>query len=250
MTTIRRRFPSLLTILLALSVTGASAQHWKLADDLSVRRLADGIWLHTSTLMIGQELVPANGLLVTAGDGLLLIDTPFTDEQTERLLGWANKQLKRKVVEAIVTHSHNDRLGGIGALLKHGIVARSTPMTYALVDTTKYQRPTPSLGNDTVLTVGGTRVEVFYPGAGHTRDNIVVWLPAQRVLFGGCLVKADSAESLGYIAEADLASWPGAIGRVIERYPRARLVVPGHGAVGGQRLLRHTLELLRATPGS
>ena len=118
-------------------------------------------------------------------------------------------------------------------------------MTYALVDTAHYVRPTPSLGLDTTLIFGGTSVQVLYPGGGHTRDNIVVWLPASRILFGGCLVKADSAESLGYIADADLASWPGAITMLLHRFPRARIVVPGHGAVGGRGLLKHTLALLR-----
>lgn len=234
----------LVTLLLLAATACARAQQWRIAPDLSVRKLAPGVWMHTSIIAIDGSPVPANGLLVATGDGLLMIDTPFNDDQTNRLLDWTRKTLGREVKRSISTHFHVDRVGGIGALRAAGIDASSTRMTYELVDTTKFSRPTPSLGLDTTLTIGGARVQVLYPGAGHTRDNIVVWLPASRVLFGGCMVKAARAGDLGNIADADLASWPGAIATVIRRFPRARIVVPGHGATGGRELLTHTAELL------
>jgi metallo-beta-lactamase class B len=234
----------LLLILFLIATAAADAQQWRIAPDLSVRKLAPGVWMHTSVMTMDGTPVPANGLLVATGDGLLMIDTPYNDDQTNRLLAWTRKTLKMEVKLAISTHYHNDRLGGVGALRAAGIEAVCTPMTYALVDTAKYVRPTPSLGLDTTLTIGRTRVQALYPGAGHTRDNIVVWLPASRVLFGGCLVKADSAESLGYIADADVASWPTTIATVMRRFPRARIVIPGHGAPGGAELLTHTMKLL------
>src|SRR6185295_3616589 len=73
--------------------------------------------------------------------------------------------------------------------------------------------------------------EVFYPGPAHTRDNIVVWLPDSRVLFGGCAVRA-ATSGLGNVADADLTAYPASIRRVLERYPAAEVVVPGHGDVG------------------
>lgn len=44
--------------------------------------------------------------------------------------------------------------------------------------------------------------------------------------------------------EADVESWPGAIARLQERYPEVRLVLPGHGELGGRDLVNHTRELL------
>ena len=91
------------------------------------------------------------------------------------------------------------------------------------------------------MRVGG--VEVFYPGAGHARDNVMVWLPQSGVLFGGCAVRAAGTTALGNVADADLTSWPVAIRRAIERYGEANVVVPGLGEPGGADLLRHTLTL-------
>ena len=53
----------------------------------------------------------------------------------------------------------------------------------------------------TAVTVG--TIEVFFPGAGHTRDNLVVWLPEHRVLFGGCMVKSARGRTPGNLADAE-----------------------------------------------
>jgi glyoxylase-like metal-dependent hydrolase (beta-lactamase superfamily II) len=84
----------------------------------------------------------------------------------------------------------------------------------------------------------------FYPGEGHTRDNIVVWFPARRVLFGGCVVKSIEAGGLGNVNDANLESWPATIGKVMARYPNAKYVIPGHQRWSGRDALRHTLALL------
>jgi glyoxylase-like metal-dependent hydrolase (beta-lactamase superfamily II) len=88
-------------------------------------------------------------------------------------------------------------------------------------------------------------VEVFYPGPGHSRDNVMVWVSAARVLFGGCAVKSAASMSLGNLADADTRAWPDAVHRVMDRYREAAVVVPGHGAEGTQELFTHTLELLQ-----
>jgi metallo-beta-lactamase class B len=44
--------------------------------------------------------------------------------------------------------------------------------------------------HDTTFNIAGVTLQAYYPGAGHTRDNIVVWVPQDKVLFGGCLIKS------------------------------------------------------------
>ena len=65
------------------------------------------------------------------------------------------------------------------------------------------------------------------------------------MLFGGCLVKAAAAKTLGNITEADLAAWPATLANLKSTYPAARIIVPGHGDPGGPELIEHTLELLK-----
>ena len=96
-------------------------------------------------------------------------------------------------------------------------------------------------------TLGGVEVEVFAPGPAHTADNVVVWLPAQGVLFGGCMIRPAGARALGNLADADLASWPSSALRVAARYREARVVIPSHGDPGEASLLVHTADLAHAS---
>ena len=77
------------------------------------------------------------------------------------------------------------------------------------------------------------------------QNNIVVWIPSERILFPGCMVKSLSAQDLGNTADADVSEWPRTIDRVIEKFKKASIVIPGHGEHGGRELLVHTRELLQ-----
>lgn len=75
-------------------------------------------------------------------------------------------------------------------------------------------------------------------------DNIIVWIPSEKVLFPGCLVKGVNAKGLGNTVDGDLKAYPSTIEKVLHKFPDAKIVIPGHGTVGGIELIRHTKELL------
>ncbi len=191
-------------------------------------------------------VVPSNGLLVVGREGTLLIDTPWTPEQTARLLAWLRESQHSTVVDAIVTHFHGDRLGGISALPSR-VRIHALPATSELAARQGTTFPATALQPATSMQLEGESVETFYPGAGHTHDNIVVWLPQRRILYGGCFVKSAHSADLGNVADADISSWRTSVQRVIERYPSATIVVPGHGDLGGTELLVHTRDLVDAS---
>jgi glyoxylase-like metal-dependent hydrolase (beta-lactamase superfamily II) len=85
--------------------------------------------------------------------------------------------------------------------------------------------------------------ELFFPGAGHTYDNIVVWLPKEQILFGGCFLKSVTSPDLGNVADASVPDWADSLGRARRQYPAARIVVPGHGTISGDPFAK-TLALL------
>lgn len=221
------------------------SERWQVTEDLRVTALRPGVWVHTTWQVLdGGGRFPSNGLLVRDGDGLLLIDTAWGEAPTETLLDWAEATLGLPVTRAVVTHWHDDRMGGAAVLEARAIPFVASPVTQALATEAGLPQP----GTLALADIGDTQqlgpVEVFYPGPGHTEDNAVVWLPEQQVLFGGCAVKSSAAAGLGYVADAALDEWPEAIRRVQARYGGADLVVPGHGQPGGPDLLAHTLDLL------
>lgn len=218
-----------------------------LGPDVEVQLLAPGVWWHvTYQTMAPWGKVAANGLLVldrSRSHGVL-IDTPWTPEQTAVLLDWVEKSLEAKVETVVVCHSHADCLGGLPEIHRRGIPSIGLDRTRELARAAGVEAPRQGFAGVRRLMAGGRELELFHPGPGHTVDNIVVWLADQRVLFGGCLLKPADASSLGNTAEADVTAWPATVRAVGERYRTLRLVVPGHGAPGGPELLGHTLALL------
>lgn len=206
----------------------------------------EGVWLHTSWQVLPDGTrYPSNGLLVREGDALSLIDTAWGEQPTRDLLAWIARELKLPVTRTIVTHAHDDRMGGAPVLAEARIPVLSHPLTGALAAKQGWPRPAPlatlsEAGSST--NVGA--VGVFYPSPAHTVDNLMVWIPRAQILFGGCAVKGLKSRNLGNVADADVAAWPEAILRAQKRYAnQSRLVVPGHGEVGGPDLLSHTLAL-------
>jgi metallo-beta-lactamase class B len=227
----------------ALTVGAAIA----IGDNLTVTRLGDDIYLHVSKKELpGIGLYPSNGLLVVAPGGAILVDTAWTNAQTTQLIQWTESTLHTKVRELIITHSHDDRMGGIDAAIAHGITTRAFVQTGELAAKQGLTAPQKLFGPQAAFDLYGERVEVFYPGAAHSPDNVVVWFERSKTLVGGCMVRAAAAKDLGNAASADPVAWKSSIAHVIERYPTVERVIPGHGEPGGRELLIHTQELLLA----
>ncbi|WP_261921641.1 MBL fold metallo-hydrolase, partial [Vibrio aestuarianus] len=89
------------------------------------------------------------------------------------------------------------------------------------------------------------KVEVYYPGAGHTDDNVVVWLPKENILVAGCLLRANEENNIGWIGDADTDKWAQSVRKVQNKFPNVKLVIPGHGEVGeGSGMITHTIEVI------
>ena len=188
---------------------------------------------------------PANGVIAVTDHGLLLVDTPWTETETEAVLKWGETRLGRPWLGAIITHDHADRDGGIGALQRRHIPIAALDLTVAKLEKRGVH------GVTTLFTAKAGAVqdprgfEAFYPGPGHTSDNIV--LKFRRALFAGCLIKAVDAPDLGFIGDADVASWPASVRRVAARYPKVT-VIPGHGQIDLEGAsYQHTLDLLASS---
>jgi glyoxylase-like metal-dependent hydrolase (beta-lactamase superfamily II) len=210
-----------------------------------VSRLAPGLWLHTTTAIIaeGQGVYfPANGLILEREGGSLLIDTGYSPEHADALLKWSKRALRHPIAQAVATHFHRDRTGGIPALEAAGIPTMAHPLTLEL--SRGHGTGIPTATADFVHDIAQVgECELFFPGPGHTRDNILVWLPQHRVLFGGCFLKSVTSADLGNLADAVLPEWAGSVQRTRTRYPSPRIIVPGHGATSGDAMAL-TLSLL------
>ncbi|MCW7481106.1 subclass B1 metallo-beta-lactamase [Leptospira kanakyensis] len=207
-------------------------------------KIKETVWIHRSFGEFGGQVYSANGLVILTNKGAVVVDTPWTESQTEELFSEVKAKFQKDILFLVVTHAHDDRMAGVSLFQNKNIPVYSTSLTAKLAKERGLGKTNPVLDIQTRFSAGNQSIEVFFPGHGHSADNIVVWLPETHILFGGCLVKALDAKDLGNVKEADMNQWPNSVKRVLSRYPDAEVVVPGHGDWGKLDLLRHTIRLL------
>jgi glyoxylase-like metal-dependent hydrolase (beta-lactamase superfamily II) len=74
------------------------------------------------------------------------------------------------------------------------------------------------------LDLGGVTVDIWHPGAGHTRGDTIAWVASEKVLFSGDLVEYEAGV---YTGDAHLEEWPATLEAL--RALGAEAIVPGRG---------------------
>ncbi|MBN2314957.1 MAG: subclass B1 metallo-beta-lactamase [Sedimentisphaerales bacterium] len=215
-----------------------------MADDVVVRKLAEGVWLHTTYYdLANYKNVPANGLIVIDGQYAVMIDLPWTDAQAGVLFDWVAREQKAAIRKVVPTHFHIDCAGGLAEAHRRGAESFALKKTVELLK--KENKPVPQnwFTEKMSLSCGQLCVELAFLGGGHTVDNIVAWIPSKKILFAGCLVKSLNAKNIGNIEDADLDAYPTTLRKVKETFSNAKIVIPGHGRPGGLDLIDHTIKL-------
>lgn len=248
-----------------LPTADLNAQEIEIAANLTAREVLPDVFVITHTFPWAENLL----LVKMADDTLVLVDTPWTPQATEELLAWIKGKYGRKEIIAINGHHHIDNMGGNQALIAAGIPVYGSDLTAQLIaekgeqdleemvtyleandyaecldDYSNMELVPPTeifpLEEGLTLDFDGEIVDISFPGAGHSLDNIVVYFPDKKLLFGGCLVIG--WDQVGNTADADMAAWPDSI-RNLQSFD-ADIIVPGHGKRLDDQLLDHTLKLL------
>jgi metallo-beta-lactamase class B len=222
---------SLVAVLLVVACSSVLAQNKKYSID--VQRIDTNVFVYHSYGDYCGETIPANGLIIASKDSVIVLDTPWDLTQTIQLINWIMANLKKPIALVIVTHAHADRIGGISVLLNDKFPVYGSVLTAQAAFKNGFRQPDHQFVNDTIFCCDGIYLETFYPGEGHTSDNIVVYLPNKDILFGGCFLKNAHSTSLGNLEDANVPAWAQSITRLKERYSHPKIVVPGHGGWEG-----------------
>lgn len=228
----------------SLDQSNKSLQGQSVKPSLLITHLTGNFYIYTTYQVSDGSPYPANGLYLVTDDGVVLIDTPWDPATYQPLLDSIQVRHHKKVVLCLSTHFHDDRTGGLPYFQQKGIATWSSALTLELCREHHENQAAYTFSHDTTFRVGKYVFQTYYPGEGHTKDNIVIWFPADKVLYGGCLVKSMDAGTLGNLADANTQAWPLSIKRVIERYPKPAYIIPGHLGWTDTRVLEHTLDLL------
>lgn len=211
---------------------------------LEIHHLVGDFYVYTTYKKFGGTLFPSNSMYVVTDDGVIMIDTPWDESQFQPILDSIEARHHKKVVLCIATHYHDDRTAGLKFLKDKDIRTYTSKQTFDLCKKENGNEPEFYFEKDTTFTIGNKSFKTFYPGEGHTRDNIVIWFAKEKILFGGCLVKSSENHDLGNIADANLKAWPISIENTIKTFPKPKFIIPGHFR-WDKKALKHTLKLLR-----
>jgi metallo-beta-lactamase class B len=216
---------------------------------LLITPLTGDFYVYTTWGKTGGILFPANGLYLVTKAGVVVIDSPWDTTQFQPLLDTIMQRHHLPVVLCIATHFHEDRTAGLDFFKTKGIKTYTSRQTDALCRANGEPRAEFLFDKDTIFSVGGYSIQMYYPGEGHTRDNIVVWFDRGRVLYGGCLVKSTEAGDLGNVKDGNPGAYAETIRRVQQKFPRPAYVIPGHQGWASTMSLQHTLEMAEKASG-
>ncbi len=261
------------TILTCCSKKDEKLSVFQLNEELEITEIENNIFLVTHSFpWQGNSLI-----VVMDKKNILWIDTPYTPEATALVLNWIEKEFgKRYSIIEINTGFHIDNLGGNQELIRRNIPIYGSDLTCSLLDTRsnatmsnmiawlngeknkKYRdvysnfsfyKPTISfdINEEQKIVLGSNEVIIYYPGPTHTYDNLVVYLPSQKILFGGCMIFAANTMKVGYIKDGNLDEWSNSLINLDERFDDIKIIVPGHGNPGDSTLITHTKEIVDAS---
>jgi metallo-beta-lactamase class B len=241
-------------VIIAIAVSVAFLQHpvyafdhrkIRVSDDIELIRLSENAYIHVSVSeMAGFGKVSSNGLIFVDGNEAFLFDTPVTNSQTETLVKWIADSLSAKVSTFVPNHWHDDCIGGLEYLHSTGVKSYANQMTIDLAKANGMTVPQKGFKDFLPFDLHDKTVECHFFGVGHSADNIVVWIPSEKIMFAGCMVKDINSQGIGNLSDANLEEWLPTIQKVMAKFPDTKIVIPGHGQIGGQELLEHTKKLL------
>lgn len=238
----KMRFCIIALIILFPVLAGAQSGNTK----LKFGKVNNNIFTYTTYQLFSGSPFPSNSAYLVTDAGVVLFDTPWDETQFQPLLDSIEKKHNKKVVMCIATHFHGDSSAGLEYYRNKGIATYTSKFTKELSVKSGDKLAEHTFEKDTVFTVGGYKFETFYPGEGHSPDNIVIWVPKDKFLFAGCFLKSTENDNLGNLSDANVDAWDESLLKLMERYPTPDYIETGHfKGSKGWKAVKHTLKLVR-----
>lgn len=212
-------------------------------EKLKLSHLTGDFYIYTTYNTYQEYQVPANGMYLVTSNGVVMFDTPWDTTQFQPLLDSIQLKHNKKVVICFATHWHSDKTAGLEYYRQRGIKTYTTVLTDELSKKNDKKRAEFLMAKDTVFNIGQYSFETYYPGEGHTADNIVIWFKKEKILYGGCLIKGADAEDLGYLGDANVTAYASTLKNVQAKCQKPKFIIVAHSDWKNINSLKHSLML-------
>jgi cyclase len=189
----------------------------------------------------GSWMVNNTGVIAGPAGEYVLVDTTSTEARNRALLDTVSKISPDAPRALVNTHHHGDHTFGnwlmppqtpiVGHVTcREDVIAAGLLASEVLVGPDyghqEVRPPDLTFTDRMTLYLGDREVQLIHVGPAHTRSDVLVWLPAERVVFAGDLAFAGGQP---FLAEGSVAGYRPALERIRELAPD--VLVPGHGPV-------------------
>ncbi|HLN54759.1 MAG TPA: subclass B1 metallo-beta-lactamase [Bacteroidales bacterium] len=228
------------------AVSAFSQEIIRISPDVELMKLSENAYVHVSyTDSHDFGRYSSNGLVFINGHEAFLFDTPPGDSLTGILCSYLEQDMNLIIRAFVPNHWHEDCMGGLRYIKGRHIPSYANQNTIDIARSHRLPLPEHGFVDSLNLMLGGKSVLCWFPGAAHSMDNIVVWIPSEKILFAGCMCKSANSDNLGNVADGDPAEYAATIEKVIAKFSSVKIVIPGHGLPGGPELLSHTRTIAK-----
>ena len=193
----------------------------------------------------------SNDGIIVGTTGVIVVDMKTTPDSEKEVIAEIAKITPKAVNTAIVTHSDGDHVNGLAAFpsgltiiaqenCKKEMEASAGSRNPALQD----RLPTKTYNKTGRLTIDGVHIRLYHWANAHTSGDMVVYLPDQKVVFGGDLLVTNRPDTFIHLEkQGSAAGWiesaKGMLGLDADTY------LTGHGNMMTKADLQKKLDLIQ-----
>ena len=215
-----------------------------------VQELAPGVYSYEQLRSAGDERFTTVSMFVVTGEGVLVADGQGSPEETRLLVETIAGITDQPITDVVVCSDHGDHTAG-NAEFPSDARFHAHPTSQAVLqavadnpirpaDAPPVVVPTHLVESSETLVRGGREIEILFLGRAHTGGDLVVHLPAEKILFM-------SEAYLHRVFPAMRSAYPSEWVAMIEAAQAmdVDIYVPGHGFVDSPGILAEELETYR-----
>lgn len=242
------KYVTVLFLFLSFAITACSEHTGNALPEPKIEKINDRVYA-----LLGPVSIPnkqnrgymVNSTIIIGNQGVILIDTGFTDEIGRHIKNAIRGITDKPVTHIINTHFHGDHILGNSAFegatiissenckatmeksgyewigILESVTGEKFPNTRPVVADTGYSEGTHS---DVIL--AGINLQLWVPKGSHTPGDLMVYLPEDKILIAGDILVDTMIPSF---RDAHVAAWITTLQKIAELDPAT--IVPGHGSL-------------------
>jgi glyoxylase-like metal-dependent hydrolase (beta-lactamase superfamily II) len=231
-------------VILSLFAFVSLADAQQQATPLTVTKIKDNVYW-------AQGGAGSNDGIIVGKTGVIVVDTKTTPDSEKDVIAEIAKITPKAVNTAIITHSDGDHVNGLAAFppgltiiaqenCKKEMEASAGSRNPAPQD----RLPTKTYDKTDKLTIDGVHIRLYHWAPGHTSGDTVVYLPDQKLVFGGDLLVTNRPDTAIHMEKnGSVAGWienvKGILGLDADTY------LTGHGSSMTKADVQKKLDLIQ-----